>query len=155
MPLIGPGCSQLTSCTSCLLSSRVTECGWCHGRCTRASQCPASSGWTQDYCTPVITKVTTALREAQRLARLSAAAAAAPPHSITIPHLFQPVYPSNHLHLNASSGFDFLSFQAASLMCSSHFLHYRIQCNAALVNWNLASFSVGLGSARLGGFHSS
>lgn len=57
VPLIGPGCSQLTSCTSCLLSSRVTECGWCHGRCTRASQCPASSGWTQDYCTPVITKV--------------------------------------------------------------------------------------------------
>ncbi|KAM7415166.1 hypothetical protein PAMA_019812 [Pampus argenteus] len=57
IPLIGPGCGQLTSCTSCLLSSRVTECGWCDGRCTRANQCPSSSVWTQDSCTPVITKV--------------------------------------------------------------------------------------------------
>ncbi|XP_042352020.1 hepatocyte growth factor receptor isoform X2 [Plectropomus leopardus] len=57
VPLIGPGCGQLTTCTSCLLSSPVTECGWCDGRCTRAKQCPSSSVWTQDYCTPVITKV--------------------------------------------------------------------------------------------------
>ncbi|XP_068169012.1 hepatocyte growth factor receptor isoform X2 [Antennarius striatus] len=57
IPLIGPGCGQLTSCTSCLLSSRVTECGWCEGRCTRAGQCPPSSLWTQDYCAPAITKV--------------------------------------------------------------------------------------------------
>ncbi|XP_041852494.1 hepatocyte growth factor receptor isoform X2 [Melanotaenia boesemani] len=57
IPLIGPGCDQLTTCTSCLLSSRVTECGWCDGRCTRKNQCPSSSEWTQDYCTPVITKV--------------------------------------------------------------------------------------------------
>uniref|UniRef100_A0A671VB69 receptor protein-tyrosine kinase n=1 Tax=Sparus aurata TaxID=8175 RepID=A0A671VB69_SPAAU len=58
VPLIGPGCGQLTTCTSCLLLSRVTECGWCDGRCTRASQCPSPSVWNQDYCTPVITKVT-------------------------------------------------------------------------------------------------
>ncbi|KAK1887471.1 Hepatocyte growth factor receptor, partial [Dissostichus eleginoides] len=57
VPLIGPGCDQLTTCTSCLLSSRVTECGWCDGRCTRANQCPSPSLWTQDYCTPVITKI--------------------------------------------------------------------------------------------------
>uniref|UniRef100_A0A667XLY5 MET proto-oncogene, receptor tyrosine kinase n=1 Tax=Myripristis murdjan TaxID=586833 RepID=A0A667XLY5_9TELE len=57
VPLIGPGCGQLTTCTSCLLSSVVTGCGWCDGRCTRANQCPSSSVWTQDYCTPVITKV--------------------------------------------------------------------------------------------------
>ncbi|KAF7645839.1 hypothetical protein LDENG_00197570 [Lucifuga dentata] len=57
VPLIGPGCSQLTTCTSCLLSSRVTDCGWCDGRCTRANQCPSSSTWTQDFCTPVISKV--------------------------------------------------------------------------------------------------
>uniref|UniRef100_A0A7N8YBD4 Hepatocyte growth factor receptor n=1 Tax=Mastacembelus armatus TaxID=205130 RepID=A0A7N8YBD4_9TELE len=56
VPLIGPGCDQLTTCTSCLLSSKVTECGWCDGRCTRANQCPSST-WTQDYCAPVITKV--------------------------------------------------------------------------------------------------
>ncbi|KAM9854554.1 hepatocyte growth factor receptor isoform 2-T2 [Aulostomus maculatus] len=56
VPLIGPGCGQLTSCTSCLLSSWVTECGWCDGRCTRASECPAST-WTQSFCSPVITKV--------------------------------------------------------------------------------------------------
>ncbi|XP_035012695.2 hepatocyte growth factor receptor [Hippoglossus stenolepis] len=55
VPLIGPGCDQLTTCTSCLLSSRVTECGWCNGRCSRADQCPPSI-WTQQYCTPVITK---------------------------------------------------------------------------------------------------
>uniref|UniRef100_A0AAQ5X5D1 receptor protein-tyrosine kinase n=1 Tax=Amphiprion ocellaris TaxID=80972 RepID=A0AAQ5X5D1_AMPOC len=53
VPLIGPGCGQLTTCTSCLLSSRVTGCGWCDGRCTRANQCPAPSVWTQDYCTPI------------------------------------------------------------------------------------------------------
>ncbi|XP_072242533.1 hepatocyte growth factor receptor isoform X2 [Leuresthes tenuis] len=57
IPLTGPGCDQLTTCTSCLLSSRVTECGWCNGRCTRKNQCLPSSVWTQDYCTPVITKV--------------------------------------------------------------------------------------------------
>ncbi|XP_061750286.1 hepatocyte growth factor receptor [Nerophis ophidion] len=57
VPLIGPGCGQLTSCTSCLLSSRVTECGWCDGRCTRVGQCPASSAWAQDFCTPAVTKV--------------------------------------------------------------------------------------------------
>ncbi|KAL6106266.1 met [Pungitius sinensis] len=57
VPLIGPGCGQLTTCTSCLLSSRVTECGWCDGRCSRADRCPPPSVWTQDYCTPVITKV--------------------------------------------------------------------------------------------------
>ncbi|XP_015227728.1 PREDICTED: hepatocyte growth factor receptor isoform X1 [Cyprinodon variegatus] len=55
IPLIGPGCGQLTTCTSCLLSSRVTQCGWCDGRCTRRNQC--SSSWVQDNCTPVITKV--------------------------------------------------------------------------------------------------
>uniref|UniRef100_A0A674NFG1 receptor protein-tyrosine kinase n=1 Tax=Takifugu rubripes TaxID=31033 RepID=A0A674NFG1_TAKRU len=56
VPLIGPGCDHLTTCTSCLVSSRVTECGWCEGRCTRANQCPPSV-WTQEYCTPVVTKV--------------------------------------------------------------------------------------------------
>ncbi|KAJ0029078.1 hypothetical protein NQD34_004075 [Periophthalmus magnuspinnatus] len=55
VPLIGPGCDQLTTCTSCLLSSRVTECGWCNGRCTRSSQC-SSAEWSQEYCAPVITK---------------------------------------------------------------------------------------------------
>ncbi|KAM6937599.1 hepatocyte growth factor receptor [Xenentodon cancila] len=57
IPLIGPGCGHLTTCTACLLSSRVTECGWCDGRCTRRNQCPSSSMWTQEYCLPVITKV--------------------------------------------------------------------------------------------------
>ncbi|XP_077566728.1 hepatocyte growth factor receptor-like isoform X2 [Stigmatopora nigra] len=57
VPLIGPGCNQMTSCTSCLLSSRVTECGWCDDRCTRAHQCTTPSVWTQDYCAPVISKV--------------------------------------------------------------------------------------------------
>uniref|UniRef100_A0A8C4Z8D9 receptor protein-tyrosine kinase n=1 Tax=Gadus morhua TaxID=8049 RepID=A0A8C4Z8D9_GADMO len=53
VPLTGPGCGQLTSCTSCLLSSGVTGCGWCGDRCTRANECPLTSRWTQDYCTPV------------------------------------------------------------------------------------------------------
>ncbi|CAL9696653.1 unnamed protein product [Knipowitschia caucasica] len=54
VPLIGPGCNQLTTCTSCLLSSRVTDCGWCNGRCTRSSEC--TSEWSQENCQPVITK---------------------------------------------------------------------------------------------------
>ncbi|KAM4554342.1 hepatocyte growth factor receptor [Fundulus diaphanus] len=57
IPLVGPGCDQLTTCTSCLLLSSVTKCGWCDGRCTRRNQCPSSSMWVQDSCTPVITKV--------------------------------------------------------------------------------------------------
>uniref|UniRef100_A0A8C6TAU3 receptor protein-tyrosine kinase n=1 Tax=Neogobius melanostomus TaxID=47308 RepID=A0A8C6TAU3_9GOBI len=56
VPLIGPGCDQLTTCTSCLLSSRVTECGWCNGRCTRSSQCPDPDEWSEEYCAPEITK---------------------------------------------------------------------------------------------------
>ncbi|XP_075993283.1 hepatocyte growth factor receptor [Genypterus blacodes] len=56
VPLRGPGCDQLTTCTSCLLSSRVTGCGWCDGHCARADRCPASSAWTQDYCKPLITQ---------------------------------------------------------------------------------------------------
>lgn len=92
VPLIGPGCSQLTSCTSCLLSSKVTECGWCDGRCTRASQCPASSGWTQDYCTPVITKVTMATAGAAGSSAIGQfVAAAAPPHCITATCVFRPI----------------------------------------------------------------
>uniref|UniRef100_A0A8C5HJY3 receptor protein-tyrosine kinase n=1 Tax=Gouania willdenowi TaxID=441366 RepID=A0A8C5HJY3_GOUWI len=57
VPLTGPGCEHLITCPGCLLSSRVTECGWCDGKCTRANQCPSSSSWTQDYCTPIISKV--------------------------------------------------------------------------------------------------
>ncbi|KAM6972942.1 hepatocyte growth factor receptor [Aplochiton taeniatus] len=60
VPLIGPGCDQLSSCTSCLLASDFTACGWCDGRCTRRAQCPSPSGWTQDSCSPVITKVSPA-----------------------------------------------------------------------------------------------
>ncbi|XP_062317300.1 hepatocyte growth factor receptor isoform X1 [Osmerus eperlanus] len=57
VPLIGPGCEQLWRCNSCLLAPTFMECGWCAGRCTRFSQCPSSSNWTQDSCPLLITKI--------------------------------------------------------------------------------------------------
>uniref|UniRef100_A0A6Q2YXC2 receptor protein-tyrosine kinase n=1 Tax=Esox lucius TaxID=8010 RepID=A0A6Q2YXC2_ESOLU len=57
VPLIGPGCEQQWSCSSCLLAPGFMGCGWCHGRCTRSAQCHPASTWTQDSCPPVITTI--------------------------------------------------------------------------------------------------
>uniref|UniRef100_A0AAZ3Q1Q5 Hepatocyte growth factor receptor n=1 Tax=Oncorhynchus tshawytscha TaxID=74940 RepID=A0AAZ3Q1Q5_ONCTS len=59
VPLIGPGCEQQWTCSSCLLAPRFMGCGWCDGRCTRLAQCHPTSLWTQDSCPPIITMVTT------------------------------------------------------------------------------------------------
>uniref|UniRef100_A0A8C7LPG8 Hepatocyte growth factor receptor n=1 Tax=Oncorhynchus kisutch TaxID=8019 RepID=A0A8C7LPG8_ONCKI len=59
VPLIGPGCEQQWTCSSCLLAPRFMGCGWCDGRCTRLTQCHPTSLWTQDSCPPIITMVTT------------------------------------------------------------------------------------------------
>uniref|UniRef100_A0A8C1NVS1 Hepatocyte growth factor receptor n=1 Tax=Cyprinus carpio TaxID=7962 RepID=A0A8C1NVS1_CYPCA len=56
VPLIGPGCEQLWTCSSCLLAPAFMGCGWCKtsNRCTRAPQC-SPSHWIQDSCPLLIT----------------------------------------------------------------------------------------------------
>uniref|UniRef100_A0AAY4CT02 receptor protein-tyrosine kinase n=1 Tax=Denticeps clupeoides TaxID=299321 RepID=A0AAY4CT02_9TELE len=54
VPLIGPGCEQMRTCSACLLAQTFMGCGWCQSRCTRATQC-SSSRWIQDSCPPAIT----------------------------------------------------------------------------------------------------
>ncbi|XP_065147870.1 hepatocyte growth factor receptor isoform X2 [Paramisgurnus dabryanus] len=58
VPLIGPGCNQLWSCSSCLLAPAFMGCGWCKTseRCTRAPQC-SPSNWIQDSCPLLINKI--------------------------------------------------------------------------------------------------
>ncbi|XP_056596522.1 hepatocyte growth factor receptor isoform X2 [Triplophysa dalaica] len=58
VPLRGPGCEQLRSCSSCLLAPAFMGCGWCKtsDHCTRAPQC-SPSHWIQDSCPLLITKV--------------------------------------------------------------------------------------------------
>lgn len=53
VPLIGPGCEQMSSCSACLTTYPFMGCGWCQDRCTRSSQC-AKPLWVQDSCPPVI-----------------------------------------------------------------------------------------------------
>ncbi|XP_042157690.1 hepatocyte growth factor receptor isoform X1 [Oncorhynchus tshawytscha] len=60
VPLIGPGCEQQWTCSSCLLAPRFMGCGWCDGRCTRLAQCHPTSLWTQDSCPPIITMISPA-----------------------------------------------------------------------------------------------
>ncbi|XP_073687661.1 hepatocyte growth factor receptor [Garra rufa] len=58
VPLIGPGCEQLWSCSSCLLAPAFMGCGWCKSsdRCMRAHQC-SPSHWIQDSCPLLITAI--------------------------------------------------------------------------------------------------
>ncbi|XP_051548452.1 hepatocyte growth factor receptor isoform X2 [Myxocyprinus asiaticus] len=58
VPLIGPGCEQLWSCSSCLLAPAFMGCGWCKttDRCTRDSQC-SPFYWIQDSCPLLITSI--------------------------------------------------------------------------------------------------
>uniref|UniRef100_A0A8C2FDZ3 receptor protein-tyrosine kinase n=1 Tax=Cyprinus carpio TaxID=7962 RepID=A0A8C2FDZ3_CYPCA len=60
IPLRGPGCEQLWTCSSCLLAPAFMGCGWCKtsDRCTRAPRC-SPSHWIQDSCPLLITTVTT------------------------------------------------------------------------------------------------
>uniref|UniRef100_A0AAR2ITI4 receptor protein-tyrosine kinase n=1 Tax=Pygocentrus nattereri TaxID=42514 RepID=A0AAR2ITI4_PYGNA len=59
VPLIGPGCEQLWSCSSCLLAPSFMGCGWCRNRnlCSRSAQCETSL-WSQDSCPILMTEVT-------------------------------------------------------------------------------------------------
>uniref|UniRef100_A0A671PN73 receptor protein-tyrosine kinase n=1 Tax=Sinocyclocheilus anshuiensis TaxID=1608454 RepID=A0A671PN73_9TELE len=58
VPLKGPGCEQLWTCSSCLLAPAFMGCGWCKtsNRCTRAPQC-SPSHWIQDSCPLLITTI--------------------------------------------------------------------------------------------------
>uniref|UniRef100_A0A8C1U2J5 Hepatocyte growth factor receptor n=1 Tax=Cyprinus carpio TaxID=7962 RepID=A0A8C1U2J5_CYPCA len=58
IPLRGPGCEQLWTCSSCLLAPAFMGCGWCKtsDRCTRAPRC-SPSHWIQDSCPLLITMI--------------------------------------------------------------------------------------------------
>lgn len=58
LPVIGPGCEQLWTCSSCLLAPGFMGCGWCRtsNLCTRAPRCPQSQ-WIQDSCPLLITSI--------------------------------------------------------------------------------------------------
>uniref|UniRef100_A0A8C1VMM7 Hepatocyte growth factor receptor n=1 Tax=Cyprinus carpio TaxID=7962 RepID=A0A8C1VMM7_CYPCA len=58
VPLIGPGCEQLWTCSSCLLAPAFMGCGWCKtsNHCKRAPQC-SPSHWIQDSCPLLITTI--------------------------------------------------------------------------------------------------
>ncbi|KAL6480596.1 hypothetical protein MHYP_G00116290 [Metynnis hypsauchen] len=58
VPLIGPGCEQLWSCSSCLLAPSFMGCGWCRKRnlCSRSAQCETSL-WSQDSCPILMTEI--------------------------------------------------------------------------------------------------
>ncbi|XP_016116751.1 hepatocyte growth factor receptor isoform X2 [Sinocyclocheilus grahami] len=58
VPLIGPGCEQLWTCSSCLLAPAFMGCGWCKtsNHCTRAPQC-SPSHWIQVSCPLLITTI--------------------------------------------------------------------------------------------------
>uniref|UniRef100_A0A9J8DMN9 Hepatocyte growth factor receptor n=1 Tax=Cyprinus carpio carpio TaxID=630221 RepID=A0A9J8DMN9_CYPCA len=58
IPLRGPGCEQLWTCSSCLLAPAFMGCGWCKtsDRCMRAPRC-SPSHWIQDSCPLLITTI--------------------------------------------------------------------------------------------------
>ncbi|KAL6480594.1 hypothetical protein MHYP_G00116270 [Metynnis hypsauchen] len=62
VPLIGPGCEQLWSCSLCLLAPSFMGCGWCRNRnlCSRSAQ-RETSLWSQDSCPIFITEETALL----------------------------------------------------------------------------------------------
>jgi len=56
IPLAGPGCHHLRSCSQCLLAPAFMRCGWCGPRCLRAANCPGGT-WTRDACLPRVHEV--------------------------------------------------------------------------------------------------
>uniref|UniRef100_A0A8C9U260 Hepatocyte growth factor receptor n=1 Tax=Scleropages formosus TaxID=113540 RepID=A0A8C9U260_SCLFO len=57
VPMAGPGCKHLWTCSSCLLAPAFMECGWCRNRCSRSQEC-ITSHWTRNSCPPTISTVT-------------------------------------------------------------------------------------------------
>ncbi|XP_023652675.2 hepatocyte growth factor receptor-like isoform X1 [Paramormyrops kingsleyae] len=55
VPLVGPGCEQLLSCSSCLLAPDFMGCGWCQGRCSRPQDC--ATHWARNSCPPAISTI--------------------------------------------------------------------------------------------------
>ncbi|KAK4831160.1 hypothetical protein QYF61_015630 [Mycteria americana] len=53
IPLRGPGCHHLRSCSQCLLAPPFMQCGWCGHQCLRSAECPGGS-WTQETCLPSV-----------------------------------------------------------------------------------------------------
>ncbi|XP_061496040.1 hepatocyte growth factor receptor isoform X2 [Rhineura floridana] len=56
IPLNGPGCSHVDTCSQCLLLPSFMNCGWCGKQCMRSSECSTGS-WTQETCSPNIFQI--------------------------------------------------------------------------------------------------
>ncbi|XP_075349715.1 hepatocyte growth factor receptor isoform X2 [Mycteria americana] len=56
IPLRGPGCHHLRSCSQCLLAPPFMQCGWCGHQCLRSAECPGGS-WTQETCLPSVYEI--------------------------------------------------------------------------------------------------
>ncbi|XP_053261881.1 hepatocyte growth factor receptor [Podarcis raffonei] len=56
IPLIGPGCSHVNTCSQCLRLPSFMNCGWCGDQCVRSSECTVGS-WTQETCAPKISQI--------------------------------------------------------------------------------------------------
>ncbi|KAM7130129.1 hepatocyte growth factor receptor isoform X2 [Ciconia boyciana] len=56
IPLRGPGCHHLRSCSQCLLAPPFMQCGWCGHQCLRSPECPGGS-WTQETCLPSVYEI--------------------------------------------------------------------------------------------------
>ncbi|KAL2091214.1 hypothetical protein ACEWY4_013477 [Coilia grayii] len=54
VPQRGPGCGHFLTCAVCLLAPSFMGCGWCEGRCSWETQCPAH--WRNESCPPGITE---------------------------------------------------------------------------------------------------
>ncbi|KAL4659477.1 hepatocyte growth factor receptor-like isoform X2 [Arapaima gigas] len=60
VPMAGPGCEHLWTCSSCLLAPAFMGCGWCQNRCSQSTEC-AATHWTRDSCPPTISTISPAL----------------------------------------------------------------------------------------------
>ncbi|KAM3925183.1 hepatocyte growth factor receptor [Leptodactylus fuscus] len=56
VPLVGIGCEQHRSCSSCIATPSYMKCGWCKDHCSTKQDCSVAE-WTQEICSPVVSKI--------------------------------------------------------------------------------------------------
>ncbi|XP_069620944.1 hepatocyte growth factor receptor [Ranitomeya imitator] len=56
VPLLGLGCEQHRSCSSCISTPTYMKCGWCKDHCSTKQDC-SNEEWTQEICSPVVSKI--------------------------------------------------------------------------------------------------
>ncbi|KPP77986.1 hypothetical protein Z043_102545, partial [Scleropages formosus] len=70
VPMAGPGCKHLWTCSSCLLAPAFMECGWCRNRCSRSQEC-ITSHWTRNSCPPTISTISPVLAPVEGKTKLT------------------------------------------------------------------------------------